>query len=155
MNKNTFVVDASALLAAWLPGESYRDEANGLLHDYMRHGIELSAPSYLPAELLNGLYMAVRGKGGQSPRIALEQALRAWAAFEKLRIPLHDTTTLAPRALELAREYNRPSTYDMVYIALAEQLQTTFLTADQRLVQAVSDKLSWVLPLAKYTSPGI
>ncbi len=77
------------------------------------------------------------------------KALKAWSAFQQLDILLHSTTDIAPRVLELSIAYNRPSTYDMVYAALAEHLQARFLTGDQRFARAVSEKLSWVLSPAQ------
>lgn len=60
----TFVIDASALLAAWLPEEPYQDQADALLDRYQEGQLRLYAPVLLVDEILNGLYIAVRGKGG-------------------------------------------------------------------------------------------
>jgi predicted nucleic acid-binding protein len=48
------------------------------------------------------------------------------------------------RAWQLATEFGRPTAYDTHYLALAEHLGCPFWTADQRLFNAVSDKLEWV-----------
>ncbi len=144
----TFVIDASALLAAWLPEESYPMQADALLDRYQEGQLRLCGPTLLADEILNGLYIAVRGKGGRKPRLTQQEALEAWKLFQRLHISLEDTSQLAPRILELAFTYQRPSTYDATYIALAEHLKTKLITADERLVKSMPTK--WVLPLWEF-----
>jgi predicted nucleic acid-binding protein len=43
-----------------------------------------------------------------------------------------------------ATRFNRPAAYDAHYLALAEMMNCEFWTADERLFNAVRDKLSWV-----------
>lgn len=142
-----FVVDASALLAAWLPKEAYREQADALLKRYQDGQLELCGPTLLPHEILNGLYIAVRGKAGQAPRLTPEEALEVWALFQRLGLRLEGTEALSGRILELALEYGRPSAYDMTYVALAEHLHSPLITGDQRLLKAIGGRLGWVFPL--------
>jgi len=142
-----FVIDASALLAAWLPKEPYRAHADALFQCYEEEQVELCGPTLLPYEILNGLYVAVRGKAGQPPRLSPEEALEAWELFQKLGIRLEETEHLSERILKLALEYQRPSIYDMTYVALAEHLKSPLITADRRLLSALEGKLDWVIPL--------
>jgi predicted nucleic acid-binding protein len=142
-----FVIDASALLAAWLPKEPYQAEADALLEQYQEGRLELCGPTLLPHEILNGLYIAVRGKAGEAPRLAPKEALEAWELFQKLGLRLEETGALGARILELAMEYQRPSAYDMTYVALAEHLKSPLITGDQRLLNAVGGRLKWVIPL--------
>lgn len=72
-----FVIDASALLAAWLPKQPYQAQADALLECYQDGQVELCGPTLLPHEVLNGLYLAVRGKAGQPPRLSPKEALEA------------------------------------------------------------------------------
>lgn len=142
-----FVIDASTLLVAWLPKEPYRAHADALFHCYEEEQVELCGPTLLPYEILNGLYVAVRGKAGQAPRLSRKEALEAWELFQKLGIRLEKTDHLSERLLKLALEYQRPSIYDMTYVALAEHLKSPLITADRRLLGAPKGKLDWVIPL--------
>src|SRR2546426_13714 len=47
-------------------------------------------------------------------------------------------------AWEMARTYQRPTTYDASYLALASLEKCELWTADRRLVNALSGRLSWV-----------
>lgn len=47
----------------------------------------------------------------------------------------------------MALTYQRPSSYDVSYVALAEKLQTVAVTADERLLNVVSGQLPYVQPL--------
>lgn len=150
MKAETFVIDASALLAAWLPEEPYRAQADSLLDRYRDGRLELGGPTLLAHEILNSLYIAARGKAGQRPRLTPKEALEAWNLFQQLRIPLEDTRDLAPRILELSLQYQRPSTYDMTYVALAEKLKSRLITGDEKLLNALRGKVKWVLPLWQF-----
>ncbi len=142
-----FVIDASALLSAWLPKEPYQAQADVLLERYEADHVQLCGPTLLPHEILNGLYIAVRGKAGQPPRITLQDAQEAWELFQGLQLPLEDPSALAKRILKLASQYQRPSTYDATYVALAEHLKSPLITGDRKLLNAVRQQLDWVIPL--------
>ncbi len=59
------------------------------------------------------------------------------------------------RALEIARVFRRPSTYDSHYVALAEREGCECWTADERFYNAVSGSLPWVRCVGEVTSaPG-
>jgi predicted nucleic acid-binding protein len=51
-------------------------------------------------------------------------------SFEKLV----ETAPLAPRALELARQFDHPA-YDCFYLALADSVSATLVTDDARVVE--------------------
>jgi predicted nucleic acid-binding protein len=53
------------------------------------------------------------------------------------------------RAWELARQYDRPTTYDASYLALAVSAGCELWTADGRLVKAVAASLPWVKTLLR------
>jgi predicted nucleic acid-binding protein len=72
---------------------------------------------------------------------AVEHALAS--AFQ-LPITYYDQVDDHHRAMELARQFNRPAAYDAHYLALAERLGVEFWTADRRLANAVRHSLSWV-----------
>jgi predicted nucleic acid-binding protein len=138
------VADASALLPAWLPAERYQAHADRLIDLHAKGKIQLCGPSLLPQEILNGLYLAVRGKAGSPSRLTREGVGERWKLFQQLQIQIRDIADLAERILELSLTYKRPSIYDMAYIALAESLGAVMVTADERLLNAVGKELAWV-----------
>jgi predicted nucleic acid-binding protein len=143
----TIVVDASALLPAWLPQERLQAHADALIDAHAAGQTTLCAPPLLAHEILNALYLAVRGKPGMPARLNSRAAEEGWHLFKELQITLMDTADLGPRILELSIAHQRPSTHDMSYVALAERLQTHLVTADGRLLNAVGAKLPFVRAL--------
>jgi len=71
-------------------------------------------------------------------------------AFHLLGVRLLHPDGLHQRAWELAKQFNRPQVYDSHYLALAEILDLELWTGDERLYNAVQDKLSWVRWLGNY-----
>lgn len=147
---NIVVADASALLPALLPSEKAQIYADRLIDLHSTGRIQLVSPALLLCEVLNALYLAVRGKSGSPPRLRAEGARERWRLFLELGIVIKPIEHLGERILELALTYHQPC-YDMVYIALAEAMNTTLLTADERLLTAVGSELKWVEPLWEFT----
>jgi len=153
-----FVIDASALLAAFLPEEEWEAEADALLDAYQEGKLQLVAPTLLPYEILNSLYLAVRGKAGRPPRIGEAEAYEAWGYFIGLGIPLLNVVEgveaeaeakgegVAIRVLERAFRHRWRSIYDLAYLAWAERLNTKLITADPALVREKAFR-KWVHPL--------
>ena len=92
---------------------------------------ELLAPELIWAELASVVWK--RHRRGE---ITAEQA--GGICGEMLRTPIEDfpLRPLTPLAMELAIETDR-SIYDCLYVALAAEQQCQFLTADERLVNAL------------------
>jgi predicted nucleic acid-binding protein len=145
------VADASALLPAWLPSERHQAHADRLIELHALGKIKLCGPPLLAHEILNSLYIAVRGKAGSPPRLTPEGALERWELFRQLQIEVRSIEHLADRILELSLSYRRPSSYDMAYVALAEDLGATMVTADEKLLNAVGKKLNWVQGIWEFT----
>lgn len=100
---------------------------------------QIAAPTLLFYEVSNALYHYKRA--GLMSTAGIDLALRAALA---LPIHLYGEGHLHRRALAMAERFSLPATYDAHYLALADALQGTLWTADQRLVTAVGDNLPWV-----------
>jgi predicted nucleic acid-binding protein len=74
--------------------------------------------------------------GNQLPE---QQALRALGTAMQLGLRRHSSRQLWPRAWELRTNL---TAYDALYVALAEQLGATLLTADSRAARAPSLRCS-------------
>ena len=57
----------------------------------------------------------------------------AWSLLMRLPVELVDDSVDLDRAWELSRRYDEHPMYDMLYVACAERLGTTLVTADERL----------------------
>jgi predicted nucleic acid-binding protein len=77
-------------------------------------------------------------------KITPDEGEEAFAAVHKLGVRLVSTPDLHAQAWELAKRFNRPTTYDTHYLALALAFGCEFWTADRRLYNAVKEELSWV-----------
>ena len=118
------VLDASAAVE-WLLA---RPDAPAVATRINDPDVALHAPSLLGVEVAAALRGLVRG-GHASP----ERAVTALEDLAAAGIALHDPSPLLPRAWEL-RDNLTP--YDAVYVALAEVLDATLVTADARIARA-------------------
>lgn len=73
-----------------------------------------------------------------------EEAAQALDYALSLEITLYGDAALHRPALNLASTLGLPATYDAHYLALAQQKEAEFYTADRRLFQAAQSTLSWV-----------
>ncbi len=81
-----------------------------------------------------------------SPESAIK-ALDYLFALEIQQIPF--TTTLYRNIFDWSVRLNHSQAYDAVYLALAEQLQAEFWSADKRLVNRAKQlELAWVKPIS-------
>ena len=60
---------------------------------------------------------------------------------------IHNAVPLLPRAQEIAKQYRR-SVYDCLYVALAELEQCKFVSADDKLVNAIQHAFPFVVSLS-------
>ncbi len=74
----------------------------------------------------------------------------AFTTLHQLPVKLLDPEGLYRRAWELARHFDRPTTYDAHYLALAEMAGCPLWTADKRLYNVVHVELHWVNWLGNY-----
>ena len=132
-----FAVDAS-LAAKWLlPAvqEPLVEQANQLLAQETEGSADFIVPDLFWPEIGNVLWKAVR-RERITPAQAEESLTTALSwAFDT--IPSRD---LLKQALEIGLKHQR-SFYDSVYLALAVSQKIEFITADERLANAVAAHL--------------
>ncbi|MEX2246940.1 MAG: type II toxin-antitoxin system VapC family toxin [Dehalococcoidia bacterium] len=132
------VVDASAALK-WVLAEEHSDSARSLLRGALTEDRSIVAPPLLPGEATNAIYQRQRRK-----HISPREADRALATFLAFPIHLLSPVDLHNQALELARRYHLPATYDAQYLVVALSLGADFWTADEKLYNALPRSLRWV-----------
>lgn len=118
------VIDASVLTGFYAADDPRHDAVVARL----RSGDALFAPAHLDAEVVSALRGLARGR--PAVESAVPAALRHLAGLPVRRVPL---APLLPRMWEL-RDNLTPS--DAAYVALAERLTGTLVTADRRLASA-------------------
>ena len=118
------VIDASVLINALVDGGANGSEARAALRTHEA----LSAPDLLDVETVSGLrHQWLRG------RLSVEAFQTAVNDLQRMPIERLPSINLVRRAFELR---DSVSTYDAMYVALAEALDQPLLTADKRLAAA-------------------
>lgn len=134
------VLDASTLVAAFLPDEPLHAAAMKWMQRYAAGDFDALAPSLLPYEVANSLLTAER----RTSRVSSGEVDVILADLEYLGIEL---LAVPPTlATETARRY-KCSAYDASYIGLAEQQDARVVTADRRLWSTVGQHchhIQWV-----------
>ena len=119
------VIDAS-VVAKWYLEEVYSTEALLLRDRYIGRELELASPSIMPYEVLNALRYS-----GVYTKEALVSVVRS---LEGYGIELWDLRrAYGQKVAEVAVELDI-SVYDASYVALAEVLTASLVTADEELV---------------------
>lgn len=125
------VVDAS-VAAKWVIEEAHSPKAEILLAFDARY-----APDHWRAEAVNVLWAKVF-RGDLTPADA-EERMKVL-----MRAPILDTpiATLMPRAFSIAVAC-MVTIYDALYLALAEERDVGFVTADERLIRRMAGDPAW------------
>jgi predicted nucleic acid-binding protein len=129
-----YVIDASVAVKWFIP-EPQSDRAEGLLRDFLRQRIFLTAPDVLVAEVGNTLWKRSARRG----EIPIWQAKQSYVDFLRLKIPLQSSAEIAEKAFNLAAHENHPL-YDAIYIVLAFERGCQFITADRILINRLQPK---------------
>ncbi|MBM3482025.1 MAG: type II toxin-antitoxin system VapC family toxin [Alphaproteobacteria bacterium] len=124
----SFVVDASVALK-WFVPEVQSRAAEELLHVQA----ELHAPDLLVVEIANAAWKKVLRR-----EIDRRQAMSIAFVIHRGGPRLYPSEIFIERAAELAMTLNH-SVYDCLYLACAENLGATLVTADARLLKMVAD----------------
>ena len=126
-----YVVDASVVVK-WFIEEPYCQNAEALLVDFRNNRLNLAAPDHIVAEVASTLWK----RSTLRKEISVSEANGSLADFLQIGIQLHPAPALMKAALRLAGQV-RHTVYDMLYVALAVQLQCEFITADGKMVNKV------------------
>jgi len=131
---NRCVIDASVVAASILQ-EELEEYSSALLAS----GSVQMAPAIIFAEVGNVLWKRFRRK-----EINEVEAGTLLAGFFRLPLRITPSEKLIESALQIAMQYDRTA-YDSLYVALAVKTDSTMITADKRLVNALAG-----CPLEKY-----
>jgi predicted nucleic acid-binding protein len=124
------VVDSSVAIK-WFVVEPYSAEARRLLNGYQNGVLTLFAPDLINAEIGNIVWKKHTLQG-----LAAADARAIIAAFQQVTFLHTSSASLLNQAYQLAVTYRR-TVYDMLYVALSLREQCPFVTADERLVNAI------------------
>ena len=131
------VLDASVAAKWFLPseGEPLSGQAFRLLERYASDQVQLAVPDLFWPELGTILLKAAR-----QGRIAVPSAAAAVAQMQSRRFSTVPSRSLLHDAFKIANAFGRP-VYDCMYVALAVAQNTEFVTADERLANALAARL--------------
>lgn len=137
------VVDASVAIKWFIP-EPLSFEARRILDDYQVGTRTLLAPDLINAEVGNIVWKKQTFQG-----LAAADAKKVIDEFRKLAILVTPTGDPLEDAYGLAVTHGR-SVYDSLYLALSIREGCQFVTADEKLVNAVCSSLSTAIWLPNF-----
>ena len=141
------VVDSSVAIK-WSVTEPLVTEAIAVLHAYQAGTLTLLAPDLIYAELGNILW-----KKQMLKSLAAADAQRIIGDILALPLTTTPSAALLADAHRLAVMHGR-TVYDALYLALSVQRGCTFVTADERMVNAVAGALPQVVWLGHWAPPA-
>ena len=147
MNDNV-VVDANIAIK-WVLIETDSEIAKAILAEWKKKKMVIYVPTLLTYEVTNILYREVR-----AGRITSQTAIDGINMILRAVSPVYSRiSALNLRALDLAKHFGLPATYDTHYLALAERKDCSFWTADARIWRVVKDQFDWVHWIGDYVAP--
>jgi len=137
-----FVIDASVLIKFYVP-EILSDRAERLLARVEKREIALLAPDLIYPETGNILWKKQRLK-----ELTHSEVEEISDAILLLPLKIERSKALLTVAVDIAIAYGI-TVYDALYLSLAKVYETTMITADRRLVEALAkanlkDSITWL-----------
>lgn len=128
------VLDASVAVKWLLPAdtEPLHAEAMDLLRRFQRVEFRFFVPEFFWLEISNVLWKRARG-----PAVTKSTAQSLYRDLRTKGLKTIRSTRLIPAAFEIAATYER-TVYDSLYVALAKDMETFLITADEKLANAVA-----------------
>jgi predicted nucleic acid-binding protein len=142
-----YVIDASVLVKLVVP-EDDSDKMRALAALHRTGTVRLLAPDFVFTECANVLWKYMR-------RTALpqEEIQEAFQVLCQLGIEEVAQRVLLEEELSLTTQYDRPI-YDMLYLVLARREGVSLITADERLVNALTPQGFALILLRDWTFPS-
>jgi len=145
MNNEVVVVDANIAIK-WVLIETDSEIAKAMLAEWKTKKMVIYVPTLLTYEVTNILYREVR-----AGRITSQTAIYGITTILRAVSPVYSrNSALNLRAMDLAKHFGLPATYDAHYLALAERKDCSFWTADARMWKVVKDQFDWVHWIGDY-----
>jgi predicted nucleic acid-binding protein len=131
---SAYVLDASVAAKWFLPGdqEHFKTEALSVLQEYAAGRLRLIVPDLFWPEIGNILWKASR-----LGRMSKPSAAQAIDILREQSFPTYPSFPLFHNAFTIAINFDR-TVYDSIYIALTVEMNAIFLTADERLANALA-----------------
>lgn len=134
------VVDSSVAIKWFIP-EPYSTEARRILDSYKTGALSFLAPDLINAEFGNIVWKKhlFQGLDATDAQAIIDE-------FRKITFSLTSTAALLDEAYRLAATHSR-TVYDMLYLALSIRESCKFVTADERMVNAIGSlfpNIIWV-----------
>jgi predicted nucleic acid-binding protein len=138
------VVD-SGVAVKWVSPEPLSDKARLILDDFQAGQLTLHAPDLLTSETGNVIWKKHVFQG-----VAAVDALLMLDTLRNIPITIHAGGPLLSTAYHLAVTHRR-TVYDMLYVALSLELGSRFVTADDRLYNAINATFPNIVRLADWS----
>ncbi len=143
-----YVVDASVGVK-WFIEEDYSEKADKLLEDFSNGYVDLVAPKSFIQEFCNAIRKYVV-RGYLKPELANKYIEEA----SEIPIEYIDTDwNIVKKAYKKALKLSI-TTYDAIYIVIAEKLNATIITADNKLFNQLK-KHTKITHIKNYRSPQV
>src|SRR5918992_4303083 len=145
------VVDASVALK-WVLFEEYTDQARALYEAALQARRPFLVPPHFFSEVTSALYQRTCSRE-PARHLTEDEAHEALIRFSRFQVQTAAPENLYERAFLFAREHRLASLYDSIYVVLAEMMDGTLWTADQRLFTSASPMAPWVRWIGDYHQP--
>lgn len=134
MNPTKIIIDSSVAVKWYLPDEENTD-AIKIKSDFTKKLVSVSVPILFFYEVSNILRTV-----SKSLRIDREKSTKAFEDILNLNFTTYFSKVLFKNALQKALNLDITA-YDAAYVVLAEHLQISLFTADEKLVKKAKSKL--------------